>query len=65
MCLWAGVCCTEIENWTDSAKITNMIETCLRYCRNLIREGGDLGFKVKYETKVPNREMKCCTVNFV
>jgi len=35
-----GVCCTEIENWTDSAEITNMTETCPRYSRNLRRGWG-------------------------
>jgi len=39
------MCCTEIKNWTDSAEITNMIETCPRYSRNLIREGE---VRVKY-----------------
>jgi len=66
------MCCTEIENWTDSAEITNMIETCPRYSRNLITEGE---VRVKYETKVPSRgcgrkgnatiETKCWILNFV
>jgi len=47
-----GMCCTEIENCTDSAEITNVIETCPRYSRNLIWEGE---VRVKYETKVPSR----------
>jgi len=64
------MCCTEIENLTDSAEITNMIETCPRYSRNLIREGE---VRVKYETKVPSKgcgrkgnatiEMKCWILN--
>jgi len=33
------MCCTEIENWTDLTEITDMIETCPRYSRDLTREG--------------------------